>query len=117
MKTLVIVLFSFLLSSLSTEAQKISNKPAPFQGTKNFCSFSGKSKYAVTIKGSMATLVYLYKEYKTTVHGTFKNGKLFTNDQYEKDSKTGGKYYLVTTSMVRVLNVENGDYEEYDVCK
>ena len=112
------VLLLVSASALKAQPNKSHKTVAtPFQGTKTFCSFTGKSKYTVTIKGSGATLLYSYKEYTTKVLGTFKNGKIYTNDPYEKQSKTGGRYYLVTKDMVRVLNLENGDYEEYDVCK
>jgi hypothetical protein len=113
--SVAILLFAIQLQAQSTAPRKIVS--TPFQGTKTFCSFSGKSKYRVTIKGSKATFLYLYKEYTTKVLGSFRNGKVYTNDPYEKQSKTGGRFYLVTKEMVRVLNLENGDYEEYDVCK
>lgn len=89
----------------------------PFQGTKEFCTYLHTSKYTVSIKGVKATITYSYKEYKNIFTGTFRNGKIYTNDPNEKSTKTGGRYYQVTKDMVRVLNIENGDYEEYDICK
>src|SRR5215218_8765059 len=119
MKDLFLFLFAFILINPAKAQTKTSNNIAgvPFQGTKQFCSFTGKSRYIVLIKGSRANLTYSYKEYKTTVSGSFKNGKLYTNDPYEKDSKTGGRYYLISKTLVRVLNTENGDYEDYTICK
>jgi hypothetical protein len=114
--SVVVLLFisSFDSHAQTNTAHKIIT---PFQGTKIFCSFTGKSKYTVTVQGSKAIMVYSYKEYTTRVSGNFKNGKLYTNDPYEKQSKAGGRYYLISKEMVRVLNLENGDYEEYNICK
>ncbi len=88
----------------------------PFQGTKEFCSFSKPVKYKVTITGKKVAIVYLYKEYKNIVKGEFRNGKLFTNDKNET-KLNAGSIYLLTSTTISINNLEGGDYVEYDLCR
>jgi hypothetical protein len=92
-------------------------KPAlvPFQGVKEFCSFSKPVKYKVSVTGNKVIITYLYKEYKKMIKGEFRNGKLYTND-IDEDKLIAGKYYLLTSSSLRINNLEGGDYIEYHLC-
>ena len=117
---LVLFVAIFFINASGLNAQsKLSQelKVVPFQGLKEFCSITQRSKYKVLIQGTKATITYLYEDHSNKLAGTFKNGKLYTNDPYEVNSKNGGKYYLITKSMIRILNIENGDYDEYGACK
>ena len=120
MKTLLLVSFIVFGSISSLQAQtKTATKgaEAPFQGTRKFCSRSRLTTYIVTINGAKVTIRYAYKDYASKLSGTFKKGKVYTTDPNEKNSKTSGRYYQITRDRVRVLNLENGDYEQYDVCR
>ncbi len=88
----------------------------PFQGTKEFCSFSKPVKYKVTMTGNKVIITYLYKEYKRMIKGEFRNGKLYTNDK-DENKLNAGKYYLLTSTYLSINNLESGDYVEYDVCR
>src|SRR5882672_4473572 len=90
---------------------------APFRGTKKFCAYTHSSIYTITVHGNNAKIVYTYNEDSTILQGTFKNGDLYTNDPDEKaNKKFAGKYYKLTAKGFRILNTENGDYDEYHVC-
>ena len=91
---------------------------APFQGTKEFCEFYQRSKYLVTIKSNVVNIFFIKNNDTSKVNGKIINGKLYTDDTEEKSNKSlAGKYYLLTKDMIRILNTENGDYDEYDMCK
>jgi hypothetical protein len=103
----------------NTIAQKKSLHKAttsPYQGTKEFCSFSKPVKYKVTITGRKVIIIYLYKDYKNIVKGEFRNGRLFTNDKNET-KLNAGKVYLLTSTYISINNLEGGDYIEYDLCR
>ena len=90
---------------------------APFQGTKEFCEFYQRSKYLVTIKSNIVKIFFIEDKDTSSINGKIINGKLYTDDAAEKSDKTlAGKYYLLTKDMIRILNTENGDYNEYDLC-
>ena len=84
---------------------------APFQGTKEFCSFLKPVKFMVTITGSKVKIIYTNNESSDTTNGVFKNGKLYTDDSNEKTYHVQGKYYLLTKSYLRINNLEGGDYD------
>jgi len=95
-------------------------KAIPFQGKKRFCSVYRKTIYELSIKGSAVTIKYLYKEYTSVVKGTIRNGKIYTNDPQEKMFKEYiGKVYLLNKKgdYFRILNAENGDYDDFTPCK
>lgn len=106
-----------LISNANAQKKPVYKATAsPFQGTKEFCSFTKPTKYKVTITGKKVTIIYLYKEYKNIVKGEFRNGKLFTNDKNE-NKLNAGKVYLLTNTYISINNLEGGDYVEYDLCK
>jgi hypothetical protein len=121
MKTQIGCIILTLFTVINVNAQNsTAHKPvtAPFQGTKEFCEFYQKSKYIVTIKNNIALINFIYQQDTSIIHGKIINGKLYTDDADEKaNKKFAGKYYLLTKNMIRILNTENGDYNEYDVCK
>jgi hypothetical protein len=120
MKNIFLVSLTFLflpvchINAQKTTPSKIS---APFQGLKKFCSYTHRSTYTITIKGINTEILYSYNDDTTIIKGTFRNGKLYTNDSDEKKNKNlAGKYYQLTTNAFRILNAESGDYDEYHVC-
>jgi len=117
----VIISIVITLAAINVNAQNSNtHKPAaaPFQGTKEFCQSYRKTKYFVTIKNKTVLIGSVYEQDTSLVHGTVTNGKFYTDDAEEKKDKTlAGKYYLLTKNTIRILNTENGDYEEYDLCK
>jgi len=120
MKTVTVYIIFTMFAAINVNAQNsnTTKSTAPFQGTKEFCEFYQRSKYLVTIKGNIVTIFFIENNDTTRVNGKIINGKLYTDDQDEKSNKTlSGKYYLLTKDMIRILNTENGDYYEYDVCK
>lgn len=92
---------------------------SPFQGTKIFCKYGSKSKYIVSITGNNVLIV----SDKAKIKGVFKRDKLFTNDPEEIEYRkiagkyNYGKYYVIGTDYFCVLNVENGEYSYYTLCK
>jgi hypothetical protein len=120
MKPLIIFIVITLIAINVNAQNSNTHKPTltPFQGTKEFCEFYQKSKYVVTIKNNVVSIIFIYEQDTSIIHGKIINSKLYTNDADEKaDKKFAGKYYLLTKDMIRVLNAENGDYNEYDLCK
>jgi len=117
----VIISIAITLIATSVNAQNPNSKKtaiAPFQGTKEFCEFYQRSKYRVTIKSNLVAIFLIEGLDTSRVHGKIINGKLYTDDVAEKSDKNlAGKYYLLTKDMIRILNTENGDYNEYDLCK
>jgi hypothetical protein len=53
---------------------------APFQGVKEFCSFSKPLKFKVSITGTKVIITRIYNDNTRQVNGIIKNGKLNTND-------------------------------------
>ncbi len=120
MKTIPACIIFTMFAAINVNAQNSNthNSAAPFQGTKEFCEFYQRSKYLVTIKSNIVKIFFIENNDTTRVNGKIINGKLYTDDAEEKNNKSlAGKYYLLTKDMIRILNTENGDYGEYDVCK
>ncbi len=118
MKNLIFLCVVLFISTTNISAQKKAfQKPAklPFQGVKEFCSFSKPVKYKVSVTGNKVIITYLYKEYKKIIKGEFKNGKLYTNDK-DEDKLIAGKYYILTSTSLSINNLEGGDYIEYPLC-
>lgn len=115
------IVFVLFVSIVNINAQSsITHKSVviPFQGAKGFCEFYQKSKYIVTIKNNIVIITFIHNQDTSRVNGKIINGKLYTDDSEEKKNKNlAGKYYLLTKDMIRILNIENGDYNEYDLCK
>jgi hypothetical protein len=85
---------------------------------KVYCSTYLKTKYRIIVTGSKIKITRIYKEYVDVIHGNLKNGKIFTDDPNEKSAKQfQGKYYQLKGKSFGVLNVENGDYEWFSLCK
>jgi len=85
---------------------------------KLYCSDYAKSKYKILISGSKIKITRLYKEYVETFSGTVKNGKIYSNNPDEIIVKgIKGKYYKFQDGYFGVLNIENGDYEWFSLCK
>lgn len=120
LKNLILLCVSFLfLSIIDTIAQKKAVRKtttAPFQGVKEFCSFSKPLKFKVSITGSKVIITRIYNDNTSRINGIIKNGKLYTNDPAEKSNHFAGKYYLLTGASLSINNLEGGDYIEYHIC-
>lgn len=132
MRPYIFVLF-LLLSQHMHAKQTFSSVPANFihvnsllkkvnilsvKGEKIYCSPTGKTKYKLLITGSTIKITRLYQQYVDIYNGTLKNGKIYTNDPEEKRSKViWGKFYKLQGTNFGVLNIANGDYEWYKLCK
>jgi len=96
----------------------IPKKKTVNENEKLYCSDYAKSKYKILISGSKIKITRLYKEYVETFSGTIKNGKIYSNHTDEKTVKDiKGKYYKFQDGYFGVLNIENGDYEWFSLCK
>jgi hypothetical protein len=121
MKKLVFLILC--LSALSITSINAQKKPlhkataTPFQGVKEFCSFTKPTRFKVSITGNKIVITKTYNENSNTVTGIIKNGKIYTNDPLEKSYKFGGKYYLLSKTYLAVNNLEGGDYVTYDLCR
>ena len=131
MKSLVLILLYFFTSTIvraNSLSGQIENHPQDtlpkklsVKANKNeklYCSDFAKSKYKIMISGTKIKITCLYKEYVETFSGTIKNGKIYSNNPDEitvKDIK--GKYYKFQDGYFGVLNMENGDYEWFSLCK
>ncbi len=109
---------SFLYISITSAQKKAISKTttAPFQGVKEFCSFSKPPKFKVSITGTKVIITRIYNDNTRQVKGIIKNGKLYTNDPAEKRFHFAGKYYLLTGSSLSINNLEGGDYIQYQRC-
>lgn len=121
MKAFFLLLFSLII--LNNKTIYAQAKPAlkfsgtPFQGTKQYCDLK-PLKYKVTIKGYDVTIVEYYKNEKPTiVTGTYKNGKLFTNNPTEKKYKMSGTYYAIYPKSFGYSNLEGGDFILFELCR
>lgn len=113
MKNLIILCISLFTSITNISAQKRAtpkNVKAPFQGVKEFCSFSKPLKFKVSITGNKVLITRIYKDNTSLIKGIKKNGKLYTNDPAEKSNRFADKYYLLTNSSLSINNLEGGDY-------
>ncbi|MDP9231097.1 MAG: hypothetical protein M3O67_10580 [Bacteroidota bacterium] len=126
MKNLLIFIFICLCAgsnaqnSSTTSGKKIihNSSSSYFQGKKIFCSSSGLSKYAVEIKETKIKMVYSYNQHTNVIKGVIKKDKIYSDDPAEKRNKSlSGKLYVLKNKMFRVLNIENGDYDDYALCK
>ena len=131
MKNVVLILL-YLLTSTVVRATSFSNpienhpqdslpKKLSVKANKNeklYCSDYAKSRYKILISGSKVKITRLYKEYVETFTGTIKNGKIYSNNPDEIIVKgIKGKYYKFQDGYFGVLNIENGDYEWFSLCK
>jgi hypothetical protein len=118
--SLSIFLFLLFFPAAHIFAQKTATTKtaaAPFQGMKKFCSYAHNSTYTITVRGISVKIVFRYNNDSTTIQGTLKNNKLYTNDPDEKANKNlAGKYYLLTATTFRIINTESGDYDDYHIC-
>jgi hypothetical protein len=118
--SLSIFLFLLIFPAVHIAAQKTTTAKttaAPFQGMKKFCSYAHRSIYTITIQGMTVKIVFRYNNDSTTIQGTLKGNKLYTNDPDEKANKNlAGKYYLLTATTFRIINTESGDYDDYHIC-
>ena len=121
MKAFLTLLFFllFLQPGLKAQTKPSAKFPGtPFQGTKQFCDYLKPLRFDVSIQGYNVTITKFYnKEKQNTVKGTFKKGKLYTNDPIEKQFHAAGKYYKIIPDYFSINNLEGGDYETYEVCK
>src|SRR5829696_3846629 len=131
MKNILLILAFSLFSNLGRAANSVHSSiielgdstpkkvvtPIP-QKEKLYCSPWAKTKYKVLITGSKIKITRLYKEYVDVITGNWKNGKIYSNDPAEKGLKAlSGKYYKLKGSTFSVLNIENGEYEAFILCK
>jgi hypothetical protein len=118
LKHLIFLCVSFLYTSITSAQKKAVSKTttAPFQGVKEFCSFSKPLKFKVSITGNKVIITRIYNDNTRQVNGIIKNGKLYTNDPAEKRFHFAGKYYLLTGSSLSINNLEGGDYIQYQRC-
>src|SRR5215212_7157249 len=131
MKNLLLILLYLLMSTVvraNSLSGQIENHPqdsfpkkSSVKANKNeklYCSDYAKSKYKILILGSKIKITRLYKEYVETFSGTIKNGKIYSDHPDEKTVKDiKGKYYKFQDGYFGVLNIENGDYEWFSLCK
>lgn len=85
---------------------------------KLYCSSYAKTKYKLLITGSKIKITRLYKEFTEVTMGVFKKGKIYSNNPDEQKVKEArGKYYKLQGNAFGVLNMENGDYDWFTLCK
>ena len=121
MKGSVLLLFSLVIVNnkiLHAQAKPILKFSAtPFQGTRQYCDLK-PLKYKVTIKGYNVTIVEYYKNEKPTiVTGTYKKGRLYTNNPNEKKYKMSGTYYAIYPESFGYSNLEGGDFILFELCR
>lgn len=94
------------------------NSDTTLEKEKVYCSSYAKTKYRVQITKGKITITRLYKEYRYVITGKLKNGKIYSDDPNEKNFRpVWGKYYLLGKNSFSVLNIENGEYERFTLCK
>ncbi|HKG69639.1 MAG TPA: hypothetical protein VKA92_12280 [Segetibacter sp.] len=111
MKTLVFIGISLFISIAHTNAQKrIVQKTtkSPFQGIKEFCSFSKPIKFKLSVTGNGVITTKTYKDNTSRINGIMKNGNVYTNSPSEKRNHIASKYYLLTSSSLSINNLEGG---------
>jgi hypothetical protein len=84
---------------------------------KIYCCTFCKTRYEIVKVGNKITIISIYKERRNTIHGIIKNGKIYSDDSNEKSSKQQGKIYSLKGNIFRVKNLENGEYDDYVICK
>src|SRR5215212_5909371 len=131
MKNTFLILTFFFFCNVSKATQFNNYNPALLTDTipkktnkavqkneKIYCSDFVKTKYKLLINGNKIKITRLYKEYTSTYTGVIKNGKIYSNDPDEKSLKdVWGRYYKLVGKNFGVLNIENGDYEWFTLCK
>jgi hypothetical protein len=84
---------------------------------KIYCCTYCETIYEIVKNGNKIKITSIYKEHRNTIHGVVKNEKIYTDDPYEKGSKQAGNIYSLKGNTFRVKNLENGDYDDYILCK
>jgi hypothetical protein len=85
---------------------------------KIYCHSFRKTRYEVVISGNKIKITSIYHGTMNTVHGIIKGGKIYTDDPVEKTVRSqAGITYVIKGNLFRVKNLENGDYENYELCK
>ncbi len=118
LRHVIFLCVSFLYKSITSAQKEAISKTttAPFQGVKEFCSFSKPLKFKVSITGTIVIITRIYNDNTRQVNGIIKNGKLYTNDPAEKRFHFAGEYYLLSGSSLSINNLEGGDYIQYQLC-
>jgi hypothetical protein len=125
---LEVLIFVFINGSTSGSSMNIGNHIDNFSDTlpkrvnvrneRLFCSAIHKTRYKILVTGNKIKITSFYENIRHVIVGTIKKGKIYSNDPEEKQNKSvNGKYYILKGNLFRVLNIENGDYEEYESCK
>lgn len=128
---MIVIVFAFLFSvnTSITEQVKFSRNNTDSMPSKNiikkksisdekiYCCTYCRTKYDIIRQGSSITIISIYNEHTNTIHGTVRNGKIYSDDPNEKSFKQTGKLYSLTGNTFRVKNPENGDYDDSILCK
>jgi hypothetical protein len=93
------------------------NRPKSISERKIYCCTYCQTRYEIVKMGNKITIISIYKDRRNTIHGITKNGKIYTDDLNEKSSKQQGKIYSLKGNTFRVKNLENGEYDDYIICK
>jgi len=111
----VILIFLVLLSKAQNKVNL--SDSSFFHGTKIFCSDYRKTKYKLSINGNEITIIAIYNG-EHTIKGIIKNGKIYSNDPFEKNNKMlAGKVYVFKNSTFKILTSEGGKYDEFNECR
>jgi len=95
--SLILCLVALSITNINAQKKPVHKATAtPFQGVKEFCSFTRHAKFKVSITGNKIVITKTYNENSSTVTGMITNGKIYTNDPLEKSYNFGGKYYLLS---------------------
>src|SRR5258708_38890951 len=84
---------------------------------KIYCCSYCQAKYEIIQQGNKITIIYIYKKHRNTRHGVVRNGKIYSDDPYEKTFNLPGKLYSLKGNSFFVKNMENGEYYSYTLCK
>ena len=62
------IIFGIVVNDINAQNTTVSKSAvAPYQGSKQFCSYTHSSTYTITIKGINAQIVYSYNEDTKTI--------------------------------------------------
>lgn len=83
-----------------------------------YCSPYAETRYRVQVRKDKLKITRFYREYRNVFNGKLKNGKIYSDDPAEKGFKpVWGRYYKLGKNSFSVLNIENGEYEQFTLCK
>jgi hypothetical protein len=82
-----------------------------------YCCTFCEAKYEIIQRKQKLTINWIYKEKVRKIEAKLVKGKIYSDDPNEKEYKQQGMLYILKGKLFRVKHIENGEYDDYTLCK